>query len=182
MKNRIWIVLLVVSLGINIGFLMHWFWPKIVHGRSAGSDKSQFGWHASPMRRGLGLNAKQISLMENERRQVLAQAKPLQDELRLKRRELFMLLKSRTVADAELDVALSEISRLQTAIEKMFILHSLKVKSFFTPVQLQKYEGFFERGLCPGMVPEASCPPGKMSGREPGRPGCENRQNKNKVN
>ena len=180
MKNRVWIVLLVISLGINIGFLLHWFWPNIAHWRSAGKDKSQFGWHDSSMRHGLGLSVTQAQQMEAERRQVLAQAKPLQDELRLKRRELFVLLKSKTVADAELDVALSEISRLQTAIEKMFILHSLKVKSFFTPVQLQKYEGFFERGLCPGLVPEASCPPGKMSGREPGRPGCENRQNEKK--
>lgn len=175
MKNKIWIVLLVVSLGINIGFLMHWFWPRIVHGRSAGSGGSQFGWHTSPMRHGFGLSAEQTRLMENERRQVLAQAKPLQDELRLKRRELFILLKSKTMTDAELDVALSEISRLQTAVEKMFILHSLKVKGFFTPAQLQKYEGFFEHGLCPGMMSEKACPPGKMSGREPGRPGCENR-------
>jgi hypothetical protein len=173
MKNRIWIILLVISLGINIGFLLHWFWPKIVHGRSAWSDKSQFGWHASPMRRGLGLNAKQAGLMENERRQVLAQAQPLQDELRLKRRELFLLLKNKTVTDAELDIALNEISRLQTAIEKMFILHTLKVKGFFTPLQLQKYDGFFEQGLCPGMMSQKTCPPGKMTRQEQSMPACE---------
>ena len=180
MKNRIWIVLLVISLAINIGFLLHWFWPKIVHGRSDWSDKSQFGWHVSPMRHGFGLNAKQARLMENERRQVLAQAKPLQDELRLKRRELFVLLKNKTVSDAELDVILSEISRLQTGIEKMYILHTLKVKGYFSPQQLQKYDEFFEQGLCPGMMSEKACPPGKMSGREPGRSGCENRQNEKK--
>ena len=33
MKNRIWIVLLVVSLGVNIGFLLHWAWPKIAAGQ-----------------------------------------------------------------------------------------------------------------------------------------------------
>ena len=178
MKNRIWIVLLVVSLGINIGFLLHWFWPHIVSGRSAGSAKSQFGWHASHMKHGFGLNDKQTMLMENERRQVLANAKPLQDELRLKRRELFVLLKNKTVSDAELDIILSEISRLQTAIEKMFILHSLKVKGFFTPVQLQKYEGFFEQGLCPGMASDASCPPGQMIGQGKHRAGCERMENK----
>ena len=173
MKNRIWIVLLVVSLGINIGFLMHWFWPQIVPGRSDKSDKSRFGWHASPMRRGLGLSAEQARLLEDERRQVLAQAQPLQDELRLKRRELFMLLKNKAVTDAELDVSLSEISRLQAAIEKMFILHSLKVKGFFTPLQLQKYDGFFEQGLCPGMMSEKTCPPGQLAGREKSVPACE---------
>lgn len=174
MKNRLLIILLVLSLGINIGFLLHWFWPKIVSGRAVGSGQSLFGWHASPLRYNLGLSSKQARLMEAERRQVLVQAKPLQEALHQKRRELFVLLKSKTVPDAELDVALSEISRLQTAIEKMFILHSLKVKGFFTPAQLRRYEKCLERGLCPDMLDEASCPPGKMSGREPGRYACEN--------
>ena len=84
-----------------------------------------------------------------------------------------MLLKSKTVTDAELDVALSEISRLQTMVEKMFILHSLKVKGFFTPVQLQKYEGFFEQGLCPGMMSEKACPPGEMVRQGQSIPACE---------
>ena len=174
MKNRIWIVLLLVSLGVNIGFMLHWFWPKLVSRHSAASGHSQYGWHASPMRRGLGLDAKQVKLMENERRQVMVQAQPLQDELRLKRRALFLLLKNKTVTDAELDIALSEISRLQTAIEKIFILHSLKVKSFFTPAQLQKYDGFFEKGLCPGMMSEKACLPGKMAGQGQPIPDWEN--------
>lgn len=174
MKKRIWIVLLVISLGINIGFLLHRFWPKIVHGRSAWNDKSQAGWHAGSMRHGLGLNAEQAELMEKERRQVLVQAQPLQDELRLKRRELFLLLKNKAVTDAELDLVLSEISRLQAAIEKMFIRHSLKVKGFFTPDQLQKYDGFFEQGLCPGMMSEKSCSPAKMIRPGQPMPGCGN--------
>jgi hypothetical protein len=132
------------------------------------------------MRHSFGLSTEQSRLIENERRQVLAQAKPLQDELRLKRRELFVSLKSKTVSDAELEVILSEISRLQTAIEKMFIQHSLKVKCFFTPVQLQKYEGFFERGLCPGMMPDTACPQGQMNGQGKHRAGCERMENKKK--
>jgi hypothetical protein len=167
-KNRVWIVLLVVSLGINIGFLLHWFWPKIVHGHSAWNGGSQCGWHTSSIRHGFGLSAEQTRLMENERRQVLAQAKPLQDELRLKRRALFVLLKSKAVPDAELDVILSEIARLQSGIEKMYILHTLKVRGYFSPQQLQKYEEFFEQGLCPGMMSGKNFPPEKMD--HPGHP------------
>lgn len=174
MKNKAWIVLLLVSLGVNAGLLLHWAWPRIVPGHAAGRGRSQFGWHAGPMQQHLGLSSDQSRRMENERRQVLAQALPLQVELRQKRRELFLLLKGKAVTDAELDVALSGISRLQAAIEKMFIVHSLKVKGFFTPAQLRKYEGFFEQGLCPGMGTEAPCPAVKMSGRGPGRPGCDN--------
>jgi hypothetical protein len=156
MKNRLWIVLLVISLGINIGFLAHWLWPGNVHARTA-------GWHVSSMKHGLGLSNGQAQQLENERRQVMAQAQPLQDELRGKRRELFVLLKNQAVPDAELDPLLGEISRLQTAIEKMFILHSLKVRGYFSPDQMHKFENYLERGLCPGVMAGASCPPGRMA-------------------
>lgn len=176
MKSRIWTVLLLVSLGVNIGFLLHWLWPQIARGPAAGGGSSQFGWHAGPMKHGLGLNSRQARLMEKERRQVLAQAAPLQDELRRKRRELFVLLKGKEVRDADLDAALSEISRLQAAIEKIFILHSLKLRGHFTPAQMHKFEGYLERGLCPNMAAEAACPPGKM----PGQSGCGNMQDEKK--
>jgi hypothetical protein len=172
MKNRVWIALLVVSLGVNIGFLVHRCWPGIIHGKAAG------GWHAGPMRRNLGLSGEQTQKLEAERRQVLDQVKPLQDELRRKRRELLMLLKRQTVSDAELDPILGEISRLQAGIEKMFILHSLKVRGYFSPQQMHKFEGYLEQGLCPGLEPGSSCRPGKMSGR----PGCADGQDERKVN
>ena len=169
MKNRIWIILLVVSLGVNIGFLLHWAWPRIAAGRTAAAFS---GWHAGPMRQHLGLSSDQARRMESDRRQVLAQAKPLQDALRQKRRELFMLLKKPDVAAADLDAVLGEISRLQTGLEKMFILHSLKARSVFSPAQLRKYEDYLERGLCPGMLSASPCPPGKMGGRGMDGAGC----------
>jgi hypothetical protein len=172
MRNRVWIALLVVSLGVNVGFLVHRCWPKNIHGKAAS------GWHDSSMRHGLGLSGEQAQKLEAERRLVLAQARPLQDELLRKRRELFVLLKQQAVTDAELDPILGKISRLQAGIEKMFILHSLKVRGYFSPQQMHKFEGYLERGLCPGMEPGASCPPGKMSGR----PGCMDRQNDKKAN
>lgn len=167
MKSRLWIVLLVISVGINAGFLVHWLWAGHVLGKTTGGDYFVPGWHASPMRHGLGLSGRQAQQMEAERRQVLAQARPLQDELRRKRRDLFVLLKNKAVSDAELDPILGEIARLQTGIEKMFILHSLKVRSYFSPQQMRKFENYLQRELCPGMALEASCPPGKM-------PGCGN--------
>lgn len=157
MKNRVWIVLLVISLGVNIGFLSHWLWPRNGHGRTA-------GWHVSPLKHGLGLSSEQAQQLEKERQQVVAQAQPLQDELRGKRRELFVLLKKQTVSNAELDPILGEISRLQTAIEKMFILHSLKVRGYFSPDQMHKFENYLEQGLCPGVMAGTFCPPGQMAG------------------
>jgi hypothetical protein len=174
-KNRVWIILLVVSLGINIGFLLHWAWPRITRGGKAGFSS---GWHASPMMRHLGLSCEQARRMEHGRRQVLEQARPLQEALRQKRRELFVLLKRRDVRDADLDATVNEISRLQAALEKMFILHSLEVRSVFSSAQLRKYEGCLERGLCPGMTAGASCSFSKGPGK--GTDACANLGKKNK--
>jgi len=170
-KNRLWIALLLVSLGVNAGVLLHWAWPRI-HGEA--KDGMASGWHAGPMKRHLGLSSEQARRMEGEHRQVLAQAKPLQDALGQKRRELLVLLQRREVREADLDVTLNEIARLQAAIEKVFVLHSLKVRSVFSPEQLRKFEGCLERGLCPGMTASGSCPPEGMAGPGSARPGCGN--------
>ncbi len=162
MKRWLLPVLLVISLGGNIGFLLHWAWPRMTGGGKAGLSS---GWHAGPMKRHLGLSSRQARQMEHGRRQVLEQARPLQEALRQKRRELFVLLKGQEVRDADLDAKLNEISRLQAALEKMFILHSLSVRSVFTSAQRRKFEGCLERGLCPGMAAGASCPSPKGTGK-----------------
>jgi hypothetical protein len=160
-----------MSLGVNIGFILHWAWPKITTQGTVGASS---GWHAGPMKQRLGLTSAQARHLESERRKVLAQTRPLQDALRQKRRELLLLLKNKNqdVDDSGLDATLAEIARLQAAIEKAFILHSLKVRGFFSPGQLRKYEGFLEQGLCPAMMSAADCLPGKMGGRRMDGAGC----------
>ena len=171
MKSRVLAVLLVISLGVNVGFLLHWLRPRLAPGRAAGISS---GWHSGPMKQHLGLNSDQARRLENERRQVLAQAKPLQEALRQKRRELFLLLKGKDVRDSDLDATLNEIVRLQAAIEKLFILHSLKLRNVFSPAQLRKYEGFLEQGLCPGMMSGEACAPRQGTGGGRNRKSCGN--------
>ncbi len=116
MRGRVLAVLLVISLGINIGFLLHWLWPRLVAEKTVAMSS---GWHSGPIKRHLNLDARQSRHMESERRQVLAQARPLQEELQQKRRELFVLLKGKDVDAADLDPILNEIARLQAALEKI---------------------------------------------------------------
>jgi len=172
MKSRFLILSLVISLGVNIGFLLHCFWPRCPLAKK-NTTAAPSGWHSSSLRRDLGLSAEQARLMEDERRNVMVQALPLQDLLRQKRRELFVLLKNKTVPAAELDAMLDGIARLQAGIEKIYILHTLKVKGYFSPRQLQKYDGYFEQGLCPGMMSEKNCPGKGTTGGSPAAGDCE---------
>jgi hypothetical protein len=172
MKSRLLIMALVISLGVNIGFLLRCFWPQCPLAKK-NTAAAPSGWHSSSLRRDLGLSAEQARIIEAERRNIMGQAQPLQDLLRQKRRELFVLLKSKNVLAAELDAMLDGIARLQAGIEKIYILHTLKVKGYFSPWQLQKYDGFFEQGLCPGMMPEKNCPPAKPASSGKPDAGCE---------
>ena len=150
MRNRLLGLALVVSLGLNIGLL----WQRFGGDTEARHRERGVpcGWQSSPLRSLLGLSDRQVEAMERERRQLLAQVAPRQQELRGKRLALLALCQGSTTATPELDRLLQEIAGLQVGIERAFIEHSLRLKVQFTPSQRQKYESLFGRGLCPGMI------------------------------
>ena len=166
---RRWLLplLLVVSVGLNAGLLLHWFLAP--RGLRAGIVPAP-GWHAGPMRRHLGLDAAQARQLDDWHREVLAGIRPLQERLAGKRLELFALLKESPADPARFDAVIDEIARLQAAIEKVFARHSLKVRGAFSPAQLRKYDGCLERGLCPATMSGSRCPSATVAGGE--RPAC----------
>lgn len=166
---RRWLLplLLVASVGLNAGLLLHWALGAR-HAGAAGAPSP--GWHAGPMRHHLGLDAAQARQLDDWHREVLAGIRPLQERLAGKRLELFALLKGAPADPARFDAVIDEIARLQAAIEKVFARHSLKVRGALSPEQLRKYEGCLERGLCPASLAGSRCPSAAAAGGE--RPAC----------
>ncbi|HOW45350.1 MAG TPA: periplasmic heavy metal sensor [Candidatus Aminicenantes bacterium] len=166
---RRWLLplLLVASVGLNAGLLLHRFLAP--RGLRAGITPSP-GWHAGPMRHHLGLNAAQARQLDDWHREVLAGIRPLQERLAGKRRELVALLKESPADPARFDAVIDEIAGLQAAVEKVFARHSLKVRGALSPEQLRKYEGCLERGLCPATMGGSRCPSAADAGGE--RPAC----------
>ncbi len=160
---RRWLLplLLVVSVGLNAGLLLH----RLLTPSGAGIVPSP-GWHAGPMRHHLGLKAAQARQLDDWHREVLGEIRPLQERLAGKRLELFALLKEAPADPARFDAVIDEIARLQAAVEKVFARHSLKVRGALTPAQLRKYEGCLERGLCPAALAGSRCPSGAAAGGE----------------
>lgn len=167
MKRWLLPLLLVVSVGLNIGLVLH----RFLGTRHAGPGVvPSLGWHAGPMRHHLGLKPAQARQLDGWHHEVLAEVRPLQEKLAGARRELFAVLKERPADAARLDAVIDGIARLQAAIEKVFARHSLKVRGAFSPAQLRKYEGCLERGLCPATMSGARCPSAAVAGGE--RPAC----------
>lgn len=166
---RRWLLplLLVVSVGLNAGLLLHRFMGT----RHAGAGIAPSpGWHAGPMRRHLGLDAAQARQLDDWHREVLAGIRLLQDRLAGKRLELVALLKEAPADPARFDAVIEEIARLQAAVEKVFARHSLKVRGVLSPAQLRKYEGCLERGLCPATMAGSRCPAATDAGEK--HPAC----------
>ena len=69
-------------------------------------------------------------------------------ELHNKRKALNAALLKTQTDKKEIDSIISEISRLQGVLEKRVVLHLLKVKQVFTPVQQKKFFSMIEEEMC----------------------------------
>lgn len=152
MNSRWLILVLVVSLGMNIGLIL----PRLCAGKAKSAAAQSCGWHVSPLRMELGLSESQAQRMENDRKRLLERIGPQRETLRAKRRELLAWLRTPDTPAADLDRLLQDIAALQTGIEKAYIEHSLQIRDLLTPTQLLKYERLMERGLCPAMMGDLS--------------------------
>jgi len=169
MKTKILIVAFIISLGINVGVIFtagYRWWQEKGRQRYSGLTIGQeCGWRRSTLRKSLTLTSEQLQILEKYREDMQAQTLPLREELRLKRLELFNLVKDGQSKDKKIDSLVNDIARLQSEIEKKVIQHSIKVKEVLGPEQQKKFYNLFEQGLCPGEEHLMPCEKPNMKGR-----------------
>jgi Spy/CpxP family protein refolding chaperone len=156
MKVKVLFVLLIISVGLNIGFLIRSGFQKTQTEPLSRFQADNHGWHNSFLCRNLELTPEQVKIMEKYRIEVEEQTFPFREELRRKRLELFEFIKNEKIGEAELGNLLIDISTLQVKIEKEFIYHLLTIKKVFTPDQMKKFDFFLKKGLCKGMLSSRS--------------------------
>lgn len=148
MKRKIITVLLILSLGINLGVLVafghHWLLKREFKKWPQGSI-----WHRKKMQRVLNLNEEQVKLLEQNRLEMQKAITPIREELQKKRADLFALLDAQVINDAQVDKLINDISIKQMEIEKRVVEHLLKVRKNLTPKQWQKLKIFSQKGFRP---------------------------------
>jgi len=143
MKNKILIVVLIISLGVNLGLILTFVF------RIWETKTYECGWHHPALRQRLHLTSEQIKILENKRAEMQKKMIPMQEELKRKRIELLALQKSENLDTTKLDSLLAVMSRLQYEIERAVFLHMNEVKGIFSKDQQVQFFEQVKRGLCP---------------------------------
>ena len=168
MKTKILIVVLIISLGINVGVIFtagyRWQQEKGRQKCSGLTTGQEYCWNRSALCKNLNLSSEQVPILEKYREELQSQTLPLREELRLKRLELFNLAKGENNQDEKIDSLVNDIARLQSEIEKKVIQHSIKVKEVLDPEQQKKFNNLFQQALCPGGESLMPCGKSKMNG------------------
>jgi Spy/CpxP family protein refolding chaperone len=146
MKNKILTVILILSLGLNLGVLVtfsrHW-----LNRREFNKGPGESSWFKRKMQKELKLTDAQVALMEQDRKNVDQEIRSIRGELKRKRAELFTLLEANPVDSAKVDKLIDAISLLQARIEKTVVNHLATMKKNLTPEQQQRFKAMMPKGF-----------------------------------
>lgn len=146
MKKKIMTVVLILSLGLNLGVLItvgrHWLYR-----REFKKGPGENSWFKKKMQKELNLTEAQVTFMEQDRKNIDQEITSIKEELKKKRAELFTLLDANPVDNAKVDKLIDTISLLQAKIEKTVVNHLAIMKKNLTPEQQQKFKAMMPKGF-----------------------------------
>jgi Spy/CpxP family protein refolding chaperone len=145
MKVKVLVVLLIVSLGLNIGVLVtvghHWFAMRDFHGGPKDNPRLRF-----KMQKLLDLTDEQAKAFELGHQTMEKSNAPVKAELDSKRCELMCVLAKDNVDKVKVDKLLADISALQLKLERNIVNRSIDIRKNLTPEQRGKFTKIFDKG------------------------------------
>ena len=145
MKRKLMTILLVLSLGLNVGIIVtfghHWFIE-----REFKKGPGESNWLKNKMKKELNLTDPQIKFMEADREALHKEIKSIREQLQKKRSELFTLVDAEKVDNKKVDILINDLAQLQVKIEKVIIGHLLNMKTQLTPEQQKKLKEAMQKG------------------------------------
>lgn len=146
MRRKIITIILILSLGLNLGVLVtfgrHWLFR-----REFRKGPGESSWLKRKMQKDLKLTDDQVAFMEQDRKNTGQEIKSIKEELKKKRGELFSLLDTDPVDSTKVNKLIDSISVLQAKIEKTVVGHLVTMKKNLTPEQQQKFKAIIPRGF-----------------------------------
>lgn len=169
MKIKILIILFIISLAFNLGFLVKVLFKSTTQGHAHEGNVHEVGcahedWKESSVCRQLNLTCQQLDQMERYRIQFQNRISPLTTKLEKERLELFHLLKKDTLDEKGVNEILKQISNYQNEIQKCFIHHFFQTKRLFNNDQQKRFYHYVQQCLYRGDDGSSSPPgtPGKI--------------------
>ncbi len=147
MKSKVITVILIISLGINIGLLASYVYQQITGKKIEERGVSKRGWRRGRLRHKLKLDENQLKKAEAMQETTYLKINPIRDTLKIRREELTNLLKNSQLDKSKLQNLIKEIANLQAEIELIYSEQIWQMKEVLTSEQQQQFFKLFKGKL-----------------------------------
>ncbi|SRR5258705_7578041 len=144
-RNRNLIFIIAVLLLTNIAVLSYFLWIKPTRTDGGdGRDKRRPGI-ADKLRDSIGFNNEQVAQYEKLKDEQWASLRPMFDDMRKAKDNLFKLISDPNATDSLIDKTSDVIAQKQKALDLQTFNHFKKVRALCTPEQQPKYDSLIQR-------------------------------------
>jgi len=143
MKTKVLVILLIISLGFNLGIVLNF----ILNGRR--TEPAEYSWHCANLRERFNLTPEQARILEAKRMEMQKKTQSIRDNLRSHRLELLRRLNDELADTMKLDSLLRTIAFSQYEIEKYVLMHMCEVRGILDDNQRLQFDKQMEDNLCP---------------------------------
>ena len=143
MKSKVITIILIISLGINIGLLASYVYQQLTGKRIEERDVTKRGWRRGRLRHKLKLDEDQLKKAEAMQETTYLKINPIRDTLKIRREELANLLKNSQLDKSKLQNLIKEIANLQAEIEFIYSEQIWQMKKVLSPEQQQQFFKLF---------------------------------------
>jgi Spy/CpxP family protein refolding chaperone len=147
MKSKVITIILIISLGINIGLLASYVYQQLTGKRIEERDVTKRGWRRGRLRHKLKLDEDQLKKAEAMQETTYLKINPIRDTLKIRREELANLLKNSQLDKSKLQNLIKEIANLQAEIEFIYSEQIWQMKKVLSPEQQQQFFKLFNGRL-----------------------------------
>jgi len=164
MKTKVLLILLIISVGLNLGVLIeHGHYWMMRREFAAKKDGLQ---HSKRLQKKLNLTEAQVKLLAADHEKMEKIVDPIKNELRAKRTELMGILAAENVDEAKANALIGQISALQSKLEKIVLDNAINMRKNLTPEQQKKFKELLHKDFdmpppfVMGFGPIPGCLPG----------------------
>jgi len=138
MKTKVLLILLIISVGLNLGVLIehghYWMMRREFAVRKDGLQ------HAKRLQKKLNLTEDQVKLVAADHDKMVKIIDPIKEQLKAKRIELMTILAADNVDEAQANKLIGDISALQMKLEKTVLDNAINMRKNLTPEQQKKFK------------------------------------------
>ena len=143
-RNRNLLFIIGILVLTNLAVLAYFLWYK-KPAEYKGGEGGREGWMTGLLKKDVGFDDQQIALYDSLKTQQRATIKPMFEQMRKAKENMFRLLSDPTANDSLVQQASEEIAHRQKELDLLTFAHFKKVRAICKSEQLARYDSMVQR-------------------------------------